>query len=320
MNITNNYDPLNNKEDIIIKSYHVHGDLALCNLASVNVKDYYHSSKEERKEIAKAAVTSLDLAISVGEFPVLEGQITNDEFRYMGIGVLNLANLLASEKIIYDSQEALEFVAELMDDLSFDVYTASMELAKELGKFPRFDETKWAQGLTPVHMSLEHFPQTWQLTEYGRNFVSSGKFERWQKLGEDIAKFGIRNAQVMSIAPTANSSKAINQTESKEPVHALMYKEEGVFSVPALAPNIRENHPYYKPAFECNQYKMIEMTAIMQSYLDQAISHTVYLKKADSLKEMTDLHIHGWNLGMKTFYYLKQQKGVELDECVACAV
>lgn len=299
-----------------------HGDMALCNLASINLMEWYFAPKEEQQELCQTCVDALDLAIEVGECPVLEGQITNDQWKYMGVGVTNLANVLAANKIVIDTSESAEFQDELFDELSFQLYTASLNRAKLLGPFPRFTDTKWAEGLTPVHMSLKHNPTAWNVTEYGKTFVESGKLERWDKLGKEIQKYGIRNAQVLSIAPTANSAKAINATESTEPVMHLMYKEEGVRNIPALAPNISLHHMYYKPAFECNQKGLITNAIVRQKYVDQAQSITLYLKKADSLKELTELHTYGFSHGIKTYYYIKQQKSIDDagDDCVACAV
>ncbi len=309
------------ENEIKIHSERTSGDVALCNLASINVYEWYYSSPDEQQEIAQCAVDALDLAIEFGVCPVLEGQITNDEYKYMGIGLTNLTNLLASQQIFIDSPKAAEFQAELMDNLSYMLYRASMLRAKKFGAFKQFKSTKWAEGLTPVHMSLKHFPQAWELTEYGRNFVSSGKLDRWNELGEEIKQYGIRNAQVMAIAPTASSGKAINATESTEPVHDLVYKEEGTKNLPALAPNLRQNHLYYKSAFDCDQKALLTNAIVRQCFVDQGQSITLYFKKVDSLREFTDLHTYAMKHGVKSLYYVKTQKAVETEEeCVACAV
>lgn len=309
------------ENEIKIHSERTSGDVALCNLASINIYEWYYSTPEEQQEIAQCAVDALDLAIEFGICPVTEGQITNDEYKYMGIGLTNLTNLLASQQIVIDTKAAAEFQDELMDNLSFMLYRASMLRAKKLGAFKQFKNTKWAEGLTPVHMSLKHFPQAWELTEYGRNFVSSGKLKRWDELAKEIKQYGIRNAQVMAIAPTASSGKAINATESTEPVHDLVYKEEGTKNLPALAPNLRQNHLYYKSAFDCDQKALLTNAIVRNRYLDQGQSITLYFKKVDSLREFTDLHTYAMNHGVKSLYYVKTQKATETEEeCVACAV
>lgn len=300
---------------------HTHGDMALCNLASVNLVEWRALTDEEKDALAYTVVASLESAIAAGQCPISEGQVTNELYRYIGVGVMNSAQAMALEGITIDTQEAAEWFDEVMDDLSYRMYYSSMVMATELGAPEGFKHTKWAEGLTPVHESLRCYPKAWELTEYGRTFVESGKLERWTQLGRMIAKNGIRHLQVMSIAPTANSGKAINATESTEPVAGLIFKEEGVFNVTSLAPNLKKCIHYYKPAFECSQKNLVLNAIVRQKYLDQAQSITLYLKKADSAKELTHLHNFGFENGIKTFYYIKQQKTYnDKDDCVACAV
>lgn len=307
--------------DIHINETHRHGDMSLCNLASINLVVWRSLDEEGKKRLAKVTVKSLDDAITNGVCPIPEGKITNDLYRYVGIGILNAANAMAKEKIVIDSPEAAEWFGEVMEDLSYHLISASVDLAVERGPFKGFEDTKWAKGLTPVHESRRVFPQAWDLTEFGKNFEANGYLEKWDKLGERIRRHGIRNAQVLAIAPTANSGKAINATESTEPVHALVFKEEGMFTVMSLAPNIRENMAYYKPAFECDQKALVTNAIVRQCFLDQAQSITLYYKKVDSLKAMTEIHNYGFKHGIKTFYYLKQNKEINAgDDCVACAV
>ena len=308
-------------QNIKIETSRNYGDMALCNLASINLVEWRKSTEERRDQIAKNIVFGLDMAISNGICPIEEGTLSNHLYRYIGVGVMNAANALALDGITIDTPEAAEWFDEVTDDVSYRCIKASMELAKEFGAFPEFESTKWAEGLTPVHLNRQYFPNAWEITEYGKNFESSGRLAKWDQLGQDIKKYGIRHAQVMSIAPTANSGKAINATESTEPVMGLMYKEEGMFNVTSLAPNIKQNLPFYKPAFECDQKALITNAIVRQKYLCQAQSITLYLKKANSLKEMTELHNYGFANGIKTYYYLKQQKQIEVDDdCVACAV
>ena len=143
--------------------------------------------------------------------------------------------------------------------------------------------------------------------------------EKWNKLAEEIKHNGIRNAQLMAIAPTATSGKSINSIESIEPIADFFYKEEGTITVPTVVPNFRKNNQFYKRSFECDQYALIRNAAIRQKWLDQAQSVNVYIVRPDSLAEMTDLHIYGFDLGMKTFYYLKQQKEDDDYVCESCS-
>lgn len=307
--------------NIQITSTKDYGDMALCNLASINLVEYCKVDDAGRDLICKIAVRGLDNAITNGLCPIPEGTISNELYRHVGIGILGAADALAQDKIVIDEPEAQEWFDKIMEDLSYRVLYQSMLLAKERGSFSLFNETKWAEGLTPVHESRRVFPQAWELTEFSRRFEEDGYLAKWDELGRLIKENGIRFAQNLAIAPTSSSAKAINATESTEPVMGLMYKEEGTQNTITLAPNIKQNMQYYKPAFDCDQDALILNAAVRQKYLDQAQSITLYLgqKHVSSLKELTRLHTKMFNLGCKTAYYVKTNKDLE-DECENCAV
>ena len=130
-----------------------YGDMALCNLCSINLVEFRKANNTQKDFICKMAVRGLDDAITNGLCPIAEGAISNELYRYIGVGMLNAANALALEQIEIDTQEAAEWFDEVTEDLCYRLYDQSMLLSKERGRFPRFDETKWAEGLTPVHMS-----------------------------------------------------------------------------------------------------------------------------------------------------------------------
>ena len=128
-----------------------------------------------------------------------------------------------------------------------------MELSKEKGKCPGFDETLWAIGELPITKANK---LALNLVNYKPNL------DKWKSLSNEIKKYGLRNAQLMAIAPTATSGKSINATESIEPIQDFIYKEDGKANVITLAPNISQNSIYYKRAIECDQYQLILAGAV----------------------------------------------------------
>lgn len=295
-------------EKRIVKRYTA-GEIALCNLSSVNLERWFYLDDNERMDLVRTVVRALDNTVDVANYPVKEGKNSNMMYRYLGIGVLNYTNYLALNHIVIDTQEALEETDKLFDDLSYKIITASVELAIEKGKFPKFHETEWAKGILPIHKSNQNAEE---LTEYKYNE------QKWKQLAEKVKTFGIRNAQLMAIAPTATSGKACNAIESTEPISDFFYKEEGTMTVPTVVPNFRKNNQYYKRAFECDQTKLVELAGVRQKWVDQAQSVNVYISRPDSLNELTKLHMYGFHLGMKTFYYLKQQKEGDDYTCESC--
>lgn len=292
----------------IVKQYTA-GEIALCNLSSVNLVKWMEMNDEERMNLVRNIVRALDNTVDVANYPVKEGKYSNTMYRYLGIGVMNYANYLALKKIVIDTQEAAEETDALFDDLSYKIISASVELAIEKGKFPGFYETEWAKGILPIHKANT---KAMGLTKREIDWV------KWNELAQRVKTFGIRNAQLMAIMPTATSGKAINSIESTEPVHDFFYKEEGTITIPTVVPNFRVNNKYYKRAFECDQFALLKNAAVRQKWIDQAQSINVYISTPDSLKEMTNLHIYGFKLGLKTFYYMKQQKSGEDYVCESC--
>ena len=290
------------------KQYNL-GEIALCNLASINIFNYMYANKETKNKIIECVVRGLDNTIDIAYYPVKEAEYANKKYRYLGIGVLNMTNYLANEKKVIDSQEALEKTHEIFDKLSYSIIEASHNLAIEKGSFSEFRNTKWAQGKLPIFMANKN---ALKLTEYKPNM------ERWKDLANRIKKFGIRNAQLLAIAPTATSGKAINATESIEPIQNFFYKEDGKTNLPTLVPNIK-NWKYYKVATDCDQYYLIKLAAIRQCYLDQSQSINIYFKQVKSLTEFSLIHIWGFSLGIKTFYYCKTIKEELQEVCESCS-
>lgn len=292
----------------ITKTYES-GEISLCNLASVNLEKWGQIDNQEQQKVIDILVRAMDNTIDIANYPVKEAMYTNLKYRYLGIGVLNYVNHLANLKIVIDSDDALEMTAKIFDDLSYQIIYSSLKLAKEKGKFSGFNETLWAQGQLPI---LKANKAALELTKYQPDL------NKWHQLANEIQKYGLRNAQLMAIAPTATSGKAINATESIEPIQDFLYKEDGKANILTLVPNISKNSAYYKIAFECDQYQLIRLAAIRQCYLDQAQSINIYFKKVTSLTDFTLHHIYGFKLGIKTFYYCKTQKEVVDYTCESC--
>lgn len=299
---------IDDKEYIISKDYSS-GEISLCNLASINLAKWGFESKKNQQDIIDIVVRGMDNTIDIADYPVQEGRITNTNYRYLGIGVLNYANYLAKKKIVIDTQESLEETHQLFDNWSYMIIKASIKLSKEKGRYKLFNESKWAQGELPLFVANK---KALKLTKYQPDI------NKWKELSEEIKTHGLRNAQLMAIAPTATSGKAINATESIEPIQHFFYKEDGKINLPTLVPDLKENLKYYKMAIDCNQYQLLKLAAIRQIYLDQAQSINSYFKKITSLTDFTLYHIYGFELGLKTYYYCKTEKDVIDEICESC--
>ena len=299
-----------NNKKVITKKYEA-GEIALCNLASYNLEKWFYMSYEAKMKLARIITRALDNTVDLAVYPVKEGKNSNTMYRYLGIGVLNKANYIALNKMYIDSQEAAEETDKLFDELSYLTIEASMLLAKEKGRFEKFYETDWSKGILPYDKRNKNVDE---LTQYRPDEA------KWDKLRENIIRYGLRNATLMAIAPTATSGKGINAIESIEPIQDFFYKEDGTITIPTLVPNFRKNNQYYVKAFDCDQYGLLRNAAIRQKWVDQSQSVNIYIKRPDSLEDLFNLHLFGFYYGMKTFYYVKQQKDNGEDAiCESCS-
>jgi len=184
-------------EKRIVKRYEA-GEIALCNLSSINAEKWFYKNEEEKWKLIRTMVRALDNTVDLANYPVKEGKNSNLMYRYLGIGILNQTNYLALKGIVIDSQESAEEQDRLWDEISYMLITASVELAIEKGKFEKFHETEWSKGILPIHKANKN---AFELTEYEPDW------ERWNELADKVKRYGIRNAQLMAIAPTACQTK-----------------------------------------------------------------------------------------------------------------
>ena len=282
------------------------GEIGICNLVSVNLMSWVNFSEEKKKSFCYTLLRGCDNIIDSQFYPVKEGEIANKKNRPIGIGVINYANLLASNKLKYTDKEALEFTNKIFEDLYYHIYEASNILAKERGPYKTFNESKWREGKTPVHISL---------LNKSSNLKFDIDMDKWNKLAENIKNYGVRFSFHGAIAPTATSGKSVSATESIEPIVDLFFVEEGIQTLPSLAPNLKKNREYYERCWDIPAKTIIELAAIRQRYIDQSQSLNLYYVKPDSAKELWDDIQYAMDLGLKTL----PKSNFELEEvCESC--
>lgn len=286
------------------------GEIGLCNLASVNLLHYWRKTPEDRYKLCLTLMTAMDNAIETQFYPVKEAMMSNMRYRPVGIGVLNYASLLAANKMKITDEAALQFTHEVFEDLYFNIYSASVQLAKERGRYDGFAGSLWEKGETPVSVSI---------LAKQRSKLNFPLRRDWDALGQEIKKYGVRFSYHGAIAPTATSGKSINATESTEPVHNLFYVDEGTSSLPTLANNLQAHREYYVNAYDVPATRIIELAAIRQKFIDQAQSINEYHRKPESAYKLALLMFYSMKLGIKSAYYLKTPKDVQDTElCASC--
>lgn len=310
------YEPIKLKSVELVGEnsvYMYEGDIALCNLASINLMKWIALSPAEKYKFMYLLIRSADNAIDNSFYVNPLGRKHSFAHRNLGIGTSNYANFLASNRATWNSPEARKLTHELYEELSFYAIKSSIELAKEKSRCPVFNQTKWSQGLFPHELS--------KLAKLDSD-LNYPLLMDWESLRPDLLKYGIRNSRLMAIAPTATSGKAINATEGVDAPKKLKTIQEGTYSLPFVVPNLKFNREYYQTMFNISNTDVIELAAIRQKFLCMGQSVSLAYKKLTSAFEHVNNIIRAEELGLKTIYYSHTQKA-DIDEeeeeiCEAC--
>jgi ribonucleoside-diphosphate reductase alpha chain len=235
-------------------------------------------------------------------------------------------------KLNYTSDAAVEFADRSMELVSYYAIDASCDLAKERGKYSSYEGSLWSKGILPIDsISL--------LQQARGKLLEQDKSQSldWEVLRIKVRTQGIRNSNLMAIAPTATISNICGVSQSIEPTYQNLYVKSnlsGEFTVinPYLVADLKalnlwdevmvndlkyfngsvqpisripaELKARYATAFEIEPQWLVEAASRRQKWLDQAQSLNVYMAKPSG-KKLDDLYSLAWLRGLKTTYYLR---------------
>lgn len=274
------------------------GDFVVCNLSSINLGRAVPDNVLER--LIPIQMRMLDNVIDLNSIPVLQAQLTNQKYRGVGLGTFGWHHLLALKGIAWETEEAIDYCDEVYEEIAWLTIKASMELAREKGAYPLFDESDWSTG--------EYFER--------RNYQS----ERWQWLQEQVQQNGIRNGYLLAVAPNSSTSIIAGSTASIDPIFRKEYSEEKKdYKIPVTAPDLSEKTTwYYKSVYLIDQTWSIRQNASRQRHVDQAISFNLYVRHDIKARDLLNLHLLAWKSGLKTTYYVRSTSAAILEDCESC--
>lgn len=311
-------------------------ETAVCNLGSVVLDTHLKADGaldlEMLRETIEVAVRALDNVIDINFYPTEAARRSNLRHRPIGLGVMGLQNALFLRGHSFASEEAVEFNDEFMEAIAFFAYSASSDLAAERGVYSSYHGSKWERGLLPQ--------DTLELLEQERGVpveVPRGGKLDWTPLREKIRKQGMRNSNVLAIAPTATISNIMGTTPCIEPNYKNLYvksnlsgefivlnrylvedlKKEGLWN-PEMADQLKYfdgeledisgipaalKHRH-RTVFSVGYDFIIRAAARRQKWIDQAQSVNLFLATPE-LKTLSHMYRAAWRQGLKTTYYLR---------------
>lgn len=276
------------------------GAWAVCNLGAMNLAAYVKDADLARDKAGwfdfeafgrdvKVAMRFLDNVIDETFYFFKENEKIAKEIRRTGLGIMGLGDTLIKMKVRYGSRESMPIVEKIFQTLAYSAYEASSDLAKEKGSFPKFDKEKYLQA---------HFVQNLP-----------------KAIQKKIATQGIRNAVLLTIAPTGTTSLVSGVTSGIEPVYEFTFKRrwrggEQMMYHP-LFEEWKNTHPaearadYFVSANDLTPLEHTKVQAIAQQYIDSSISKTVNAPNAHTVEDVKTLYMAAYDMGLKGVTYMR---------------
>lgn len=281
------------------------GEIGICILSALNLLEL--NSEKDIEDTCKTIISTLESVIDYQSYPVLAGENFTKNRRSLGVGITNLAGLLAKNKLKYGDPEALELVHETMEQIQWHLLNASCDLAQKKGPCAKFGDTKYAQGLLPIDWYKKTVDELIQ-PKYNMD---------WEGLRERIKKFGLRHSTVSAIMPCESSSVIQNSTNGIEPVRSLLsYKKAKNGVLKQLVPNYHMRKNYYTLAWEITDNRAImSMAAVIQKFVDMGMSTNLYYNYGHyehgiiPLSQLIKDQVYGYKYGLKNLYYANTPDG-----------
>lgn len=310
-------------------------ETAVCNLGSINLARHVRKGEldiEKIKYTVSIAMRMLDNVIDLNFYPTIEGRNSNLKHRPVGLGVMGFQDALYQMNINFDSEQMVQLADYSQEVISYYAILASTQLAKERGAYASFRGSKWDRGILPL--------DTIALLERERGTeipVSREAKLDWSVVREAIKEYGMRNSNTMAIAPTATISNISGAIPSIEPIYKNIYvksnisgdfvvvnhylvkelKERGLWNddmltklkfydgrlteIPEIPQDIKDK---YKEVFEIDARWLIKAAAHRGKWIDQSQSLNIFYA-GTSGKEISDIYLYAWDMGIKTTYYLR---------------
>jgi ribonucleoside-diphosphate reductase alpha chain len=325
-------------------------ETAVCNLGSVVIDRHLAADGEidhaKLRATVRVAVRALDNVIDVNFYPTDPARTANERHRPVGLGVMGLQYALYEKGVEFGSVAAVDFSDEMMEAIAMYAYEASSDLAAEKGRYQSYEGSKWDRGLLPQ--------DTVDLLEAERGApveVQRGGKLDWAPVRAKIAAQGMRNSNVIAIAPTATIANIMGTSPCIEPIYKNLFAKSnrsGDFTIlnPYLVRDLKaaslwneemaaqikyfdgdlteiplvpeEIKRRYRTAFQIDPELLIDAAARRQKWIDQSQSLNLFLAAPD-LKAMSHMYRRAWRVGLKTTYYLRTMGASGIEKATVSA-
>ena len=283
------------------------GEIALCTLSAFNLGAL--NNLDELKELADLTVRALDALLDYQDYPVAAARTATMNRRTLGIGVINYAYYLAKNGVRYSDDSALGLTHRTFEAMQYYLLKASVNLAKEYGACPLFNQTVYSKGKLPIDTYKKDLDAV----------CNEPLHYDWESLRADIVKYGLRNSTLTALMPSETSSQIANATNGIEPPRGLVSvkaSKDGILK--QVVPEFETLKDAYETLWQLpGNEGYLKLVGVMQKFVDQSISaNTAYdPNKFEgnkvSMKQMLKDLLTAYKYGVKTLYYHNTRDGAD---------
>ena len=320
-------------------------EIAVCNLGSVNLTRHLNQDGLDLGKLEKTintAIRMLDNVIDINYYAVKAAENSNIQHRPIGLGIMGFHDSLYMMGIPYATDQAVDFADKSMEAVSYYAIKASSELAKERGSYETYEGSLWSKGELPID-SIKALKES-----RGEGYLELDESYSldWGSLRDQVVNQGMRNSNVMAIAPTATIANITGVSQSIEPtyqnlfvksnlsgeftvanlhlvnalkeiglwdkvmVNDLKYYDGSVKDISRIPQNIKE---VYATAFEIEPRWLVDAASRRQKWIDQSQSLNLYIDEPSG-KKLDVMYRMAWLRGLKTTYYLRSRAATTTEK------
>lgn len=269
------------------------GAWAVCNLGALNLSNFVTPDGEmdyaDLADSSRVAIRALDNVVDANYYFFKENEEQQLGTRRTGLGTMGLGDALIKMKVRYGSEESVPVIDKIYKTIRDAAYDESAEIAKEKGAFPEFDKDKYLKG-----WFIKRLPK---------------------ETKEKIAKHGIRNAVLLTQAPTGTTSLLSGASSGIEPVYDFAMKRKDRTGEHILYHELYKNwideHPdepvpdYFASANDLTPLDHVRVQAKIQEYTDSSISKTVNAPNDHTVAQVQELYMAAYDMGLKGVTYMR---------------
>ncbi|MGR7993926.1 ribonucleoside-diphosphate reductase subunit alpha [Xanthobacter sp. ZOL 2024] len=319
-------------------------EVAVCNLGSVNLAAHVAAEGldlERLRRTVSTAMRMLDNVVDINFYTIPQARRSNLRHRPVGLGLMGYQDALEKLGLPTASEGAVAFADTSMEALSYFAISASVDLAAERGRYASFEGSLWSKGILPLD-SLDLLAEA----RRGHVELDHSATQDWAALRARVIEVGMRNSNVLAIAPTATISNIVGVSQSIEPAYSQLYvkanmsgdftvvnahlvrdlKARGLWDevmvsdlkyydgmVSAIDRVPEDLKALYATAFEIAPEWLIRAAARRQKWIDQSQSLNLYMAEPSGRK-LDEAYRFAWRQGLKTTYYLRARSATHVEK------